>query len=171
MTVEPFERLARGQTPPPLHMAFRGALADGLRRIAEARQETPQALAAAIVARALQDGSAEEVLGDGRAEHLAGGQGRRPFEGAGTLTLQQCATLYLIGAHGGLRTWCGWSAAALARLMPDTVNEKNISDVVSALARRGLISRSPQLGRAPRRMRLTELGRAVWEELAGDFDG
>lgn len=171
MSIEPFENLPRAKAPPPLHMAFRGLLADGLRRIAQARQETPQALAAAIVARALQDGSAEETLGEDRAETLAGGHGRRPFDGVGALTLQQCAVLYLVGAHGGQRTWCGWSAAALARLMPGTVSETYVTTVVAALARKRLIERTPQLGRAPRRMRLTELGKAVWAELSGDFDG
>lgn len=159
----------RGETPPPLHMAFRGALADGLRRIAGARQETPQALAAAIVARALQDGSAEEALGAARSEQLCGGQGRRPIEGVGTLTMQQCAVLYLIGGHGGMTGWCGWSAAALARLMPGVIGEANVAYVVGALARKHLIVRRQSASGSPRMMKLTDLGRAVWRELSGDF--
>lgn len=169
MSTELFEALPRGQTPPPLHTAFRGALADGLRRIAAARQESPQALAIAIVARALQDGSAEEALGSDRAEQLCGGQGRRPFDGVGALTLQQCAVVYLIGCRGGMSGWCGWSAAALARMMPAAIGEANVAYVVSALHRKGLIDRAPHAGRAPRSMRLTGLGRAVWRELSGDF--
>lgn len=170
MSAAIFEPLPRGQTPPPLHMAFRGALADGLRRIAEARRETPQALAMAIVARALQDGTAEEAIAADRAEQLCGGHGRRPFGDAGDLTMQQCAVLYLIGGHGGMKGWCGWSAAALARIMPGVVSETNVSYVVAVLVRRGLIVRGPKVGSSPRPMRLTDLGRAVWCELSGDFD-
>lgn len=160
----------RRATPPPLHVAFRGEIADGLRRIAQGRQETPQALAAAIVAMALQDGYAENELGPDRAENLAGGHGRRPFAGVGSLTVQQCAVLYLIGGHGGMHNWCGWSANALARLMPDAVNEGSVYDILAALARKGLIVRRPQLGRSPRPMRLTDAGAAIWQELSGDYD-
>lgn len=162
--------LPRAKAPEPLHVAFRGMNADGLRRIAGARQESPQVLAAAIIARALQDGTAEEALGEARAEHLAGGQGRRPFGEAGDLTLKQCAVVYLVGRHGGAKSWCGWSATALSRLMPDIVDAGNVVDALAALVRRGLIERGPQHGRAPRPCRLTDLGLAIYIELAGEFD-
>lgn len=103
------------------------------------------------------------------AENLAGGHGRRPFEGVGSLTVQQCAVLYLIGGHGGMDNWCGWSAMALARLMPGAINEANVYEILAALARKRLIVRGPQLGRSPRPMRLTDEGAAVWHELSGDF--
>ncbi|MEO3386030.1 hypothetical protein [Mesorhizobium sp. CAU 1741] len=160
----------RQPAPKPLHVAFRGPTADALRRVADARQESPQALAAAIVERALRNGTAEEGLGEARAEQLAGGQGRRPFGEACDLTLKQCAVIYLVGSHGGAKGWCGWSAAALARLMPDTVDGGNVVDVLAALARRGLVERARQAGRAPRPCRLTELGFAVYAQLAGEFD-
>lgn len=159
--------VARGPAPEPLTVAFRGLAADGLRRIAAARHESPQVLAAAIVEQALRNGSAEEALGDARAETLTGGQGRRPFEGAGALTMRQCAVIYLIGNHGGVTGWCGWSASALAQLMPGG-SVQTVLDILPVLARRGLIERGPQVGRMPRPSRLTELGRAVHAELSGD---
>lgn len=162
--------LPRGQAAQPVHTAFTGSSADRLRRVAMVRGETPQALARAIVAQALKDGSAEEGLGEARAETLAGGQGRRLFGGVGPLTMQQCAVLYLIGNHGGARGWCGWSAAALARLMPDAINVQHVSGVIATLAQKGLIERAQRLGRSPRLMRLSELGHAVWDELSGGLD-
>lgn len=153
----------------PVHAVYRGATAEALHRVATARRETPQALATAIVERALRDGRAEEILGDARAELMVAGQGRRPVEGGETLTMQQCAVLYLIGRRGGMAGACGWSAAALARMMPEVIGEKNVSNVIAALQRKRLIVRPPQAGRAPRPMTLTDLGRAVWRELSGDF--
>lgn len=170
MTGSPFESIPP-ETVLPVHAVYRGATADALHRVAAGRRETPQALAVAIVERALRDGMAEEILGDDRAERMVAGYGRRPVADGQTLTMQQCAVLYLIGGHGGMTGWCGWSAAALARLMPDVINGDNVARVLTVLSQRGMIERAPLAAGMARPVRLTELGRAVWRELSGDFDG
>lgn len=151
----------------PVRLVFTGEDARNLRRVAHARRENVAVLARAIVAQALRDGSAEDMLGEARAEELAGGHGRRPVAGE-SLTKLQCAVLYLIGEHGGAKAWCGWSCPALARLMPEEISDKQIAGVVLTLERRRLLERAPQAGNAPRLMRLTDVGLAVYRELAGD---
>lgn len=173
---EAFERAILPAPPPldddgePVRLVFTGEDARALRRVAHARRENVAVLARAIVARALRDGSAEDMLGEERAEEIAGGHGRRPVAGE-SLTKLQCAVLYLIGEHGGATRWCGWSAAALARLMPGDVCGKQVAGVVLTLERRELLMRTAQLGNAPRLMRLTDIGLAVYRELAGMDDG
>lgn len=156
----------------PVRTVFTGAAADALRRIADARHESPDVLARAIVERALHDGAAEELLGADRAEDVASGHGRRPVAGQ-SLTRLQCAVLFLVGGHGGATGWCGWSAAALAGLMPAglEMTGKALTSILLALARHGLIERGPLVSGAPRHMRLTDLGRAVYAELSGDDHG
>lgn len=168
MSGSPFESFPPA-TVLPVHAVYRGATADALHRVAAGRRETPQAIAVAIVERALRDGRAEEILGDERAELMVAGHGRRPVAGGETLTMQQCAVLYLIGGHGGMTGWCGWSANALARLMPDVVSKDNVANVLLVLSRKGMVERAPLASGMARPVRLTELGRAVWRELSGGF--
>lgn len=156
----------------PVRAIHRGFAADALRRVAHGRGEDPAVLAIAIVERALRDGTAEELLGEDRAEDIASGFGKRPVAGI-SLTRLQCAVIYLVGGHGGMSGWCAWSGDALARLLPPQVEAsgKYVTQIISMLAARGLIERRPQVGNMPRHCRLTELGRAVYGELAGDADG
>lgn len=167
------ELLSRPQaeTVRPVHVGFTGAEAETLRAIAECRGETPQALAKAVLAAALRDGYAEQVLADARAEALAPGHGRRPVSDDATMTARQCAVLYLIGSHGGLNAWCAWSATALERLLAGDLGQGSARHIIDWLCRNQLVERGERVGNMPRLMRLTTRGAEIYAELAGDLDG
>lgn len=161
-------RPARVAMPHPLHIAFSGSVAERLRQFAEQRCESPHVLASALLAKLLESDMANDLLGDGRAEHEAPGQGRRPFGAAGSLTLRQCAVIHLIGHHADEDGWCRLSTVALSRLMPHE-GKNLVADILTAMERRGVLKRGRRVGRgSPTPWQLTDTGRIVFEVLAGE---
>lgn len=162
-------RVSPPRSVPPVYISLSGQLADEYRRIALARGEAPQVLAKAILMKALRDGYAEHALGEVRAEQIAEGHGRRPVGGFGTLTSKQCAVLYLIGSQGGREGWCMTSASLLAKRMPGIVTTMGVCRIIRWLAEREIIEFGSPPGEYPRLITLTALGRAMFDELAGDL--
>lgn len=153
------------RAPAPVHVAFTGDMAALLRAIAAQRGESPQVLARAML-RHLAETDFAAALPDDRAEAAAGGQGRRDF-GEATLTLNQCAVVFLVGELRGADGWCRHSEASLARRleMPATT----VGEGLAALRRHGVVLRgAPWKSGAPASWRLTLAGEAVFEELAGE---
>lgn len=160
---------ARRRASEELHIAFTGLVADGLRRHALSRGESPQVLAAALLARLLETDMAGDLI-EGRAEFEAGGQGRRPFGEAGQLTLRQCAVIHLVGIHAGLDGWCHLTMAALTGLLRHE-SKMLVPDVLHAMERRGIVMRGRRMGRGSATpWALSELGRAVFDVLAGEVE-
>lgn len=153
----------------PVYINLTGQLADEVRRVALARGEAPQVLAKAILSKALHDGYAEEALAEARSDTIAPGHGRRPVGNFGTMTSRQCAVLYLLGTHGGRDGWCIKSAKVLASMMPGIITENGVCQVTRWLAARDIVAIDSAPGEYPRLIRLTDLGRTLFDELAGDI--
>ncbi|RUU29744.1 hypothetical protein [Mesorhizobium sp. M6A.T.Ce.TU.016.01.1.1] len=161
-------RPPRRIVPAPVHVAFHGHLAEGLRQCALGRGESPQVLAAALLARLLETDMANDLIGDGRAEYEAGGQGRRPFGDAGQLTLRQCAVIHLIGTHASPDGWCRLSIASLTKLLPHE-GKHVVPQVLTALEHRGVLVRGRRYGTGtPTPWSLSEAGKIVFDILAGE---
>lgn len=154
-----------------LHVAISGGTAGALRDMAEDRDECPQVLAMALLKRVLDEGIADELMGEMRAEKAADGQGRRPFGQHGHLTLNQCGVVYQIGVHGGMRgsgPGCRLSETALAALID--ASRQTVCGVISSLVARGVIVSTRPSIREDRVRRLTAIGQAIFEVLAGEVD-
>ncbi|TPJ75814.1 hypothetical protein FJ422_30825 [Mesorhizobium sp. B2-6-3] len=171
------QKMAARQTRPvrpraseTLHVAFSGPVADGLRRQAVARGESPQVLAAALLAKLLETDMANDLIGEGRAEFEAVGQGRRPFGEAGYLTLRQCAVIHLVGMHADDDGWCRMSMYALTALLRHET-KMLVPNVLTAMEARGIMVRGRRIGRgAPTPWALTPVGKAIFEVLAGEAE-
>lgn len=152
-------------TPPPLHVALPGRLAEEVRRLAEMRGDMPQTFVAAAIQRLVNDEARlADVLGDAPAAQAAPGQGRRPLDSfpAG-LTQRQCGVVYVLGFHADEDGVFRKQLIKIGIIL-NGVEITSIGDVLAALSRKGLVDQVR--GREGKRhWQLTRSGRRVFKEL------
>lgn len=153
------------KSPPPLHVALPGRLAEEVRRLAERRGDMPQTLVAAAIQRLVEDEARlADVLGEEPAAQAAPGQGRRPLDSfpAG-LTQRQCGVVYVLGFHADEDGVFRKPLKAIGLIL-NGLEMPSVGNVLDALGGKGLISEVP--GReGKRQFQLTRSGQRVFKEL------
>ncbi|WP_406871605.1 hypothetical protein WHT83_14895 [Aminobacter sp. P9b] len=154
-------------TPPPLHVALPGALAEEVRQEAERRGDHPQVLVAALMRRLLDQERVDEVMGEAVAAREAPGQGRRPLDSYPQgLTQRQCGVIYVLGFHAdddGVFRKPIKVIGLVLRGDGSTVGD--IGVVLSALRIKNLTEQVPGRDGA-RHWRLTKAGQSVFDEIS-----
>lgn len=162
---------AKTMTPPPLHVALPGTLAEGVRRLAMRRGDHPQVLVAALMSKLVDDvARVDDLMGECVAAQEAPGQGRRVLDSFPQgLTQRQCGVIYVLGFHADEDGVFRKQLIKIGIIL-NGVEITSISDVLAALGRKGLVEQVR--GREGKRhWQLTKLGRFVFKELSSEDEG
>jgi hypothetical protein len=156
----------RALTPPPLHIALPGNLAEEVRELAEARGDHPQAMVAQLVRRVLDGDMAAGLLAPqvDAPEPEPVGQGRMAFQNVeGTLTELQCGVIYVLGFHADDDGVFRFQATKIGLILGKG-SQNHVASILSVLVERGLVEQVS--GRLKNRhWKLTWRGRSVFREL------
>lgn len=158
--------IRRSVTPPPLHVALPGNLAEEVRELAEARGDHPQAMVAQLVRRVLDGDLAAGLLAPqvNMQDLEPVGQGRATFEHvAGTLTELQCGVIYVLGFHADADGVFRYQATKIGLILGKG-SQNHVASILSVLVERGLVEQVS--GRLKNRhWKLTWRGQSVFREL------
>ncbi len=159
----------RPVTPPPLHVALPGKLAEQVRELAEARGDQATVFVVAAIARIVSDGLADAVFDGDSAAEIAPGQARQSFDAlpAG-LTMLQAGVVYVLGYHADADGICRLPAVHFAQLIGNG-SANYVAGLLHILAERD-VTRSVIERNGARHWTLTKLGQSIFRELAGDKD-
>ena len=166
--------LRREVTPPPLHVALPGRLAERVRELAEARGDQPSVFVAAAMARMVDDDLTEAVFDGDRAASAARdldvGHGRQRFEALpGGLTMLQAGVVYVLGFHADADGVCRLPRKAFADIVGHG-SQNHVASILPWLTGRDLALPVREKAGAVH-WKLTRRGAAVFRELAGDKGG
>ncbi|TIO62958.1 hypothetical protein [Mesorhizobium sp.] len=156
----------RAMTPPPLHVALPGNLAEEVRELAELRGDHPQAMVAQLVRRVLDGDMAAGLLApqvDAPAPEPVG-QGRMAFQNVpGTLTELQCGVIYVLGFHADDDGVFRFQATKISLILGKG-SQNHVAAILPVLVERGLVEQVN--GRLKNRhWKLTWRGQSVFREL------
>lgn len=159
----------RAMTPPPLHVALPGKLAARVRELAEARGDQPTVFVVAAMARIVGDGLTDAVFDGDSAAKIAPGQARQSFEGLPSgLTMLQAGVVYVLGFHADADGICRMPAVHFAKLIGHG-SDNHVAALLHILAEKR-IARAVVEKNGVRRWTLTQLGKSIFRELAGEKD-
>ncbi len=159
----------RPVTPPPLHVALPGKLAEQVRELAEARGDQASVFVVAAMARIVSDDLTAAVFDGDRAAQIAPGQARQSFEVLPSgLTLLQAGVVYVLGFHADADGICRLPAVHFAKLI-GRGSDKYVAAVLHVLAEKQ-VARAVTEKNGVRNWTLTELGKSIFRELSGDKD-
>lgn len=159
--------IRRPVTPPPLHVALPGALAERVRELAESRGDQPSVFVTAAMARIVEDDLADAVFDGERAADVAPGHGRQMFVSLpGGLTLLQAGVVYVVGFHADADGICRLAPVKFAMII-GRGSRNHVAAILPALAEKGLVEPVTEKG-GTRRWRLTWRGQLVFKEIAGE---
>lgn len=158
--------MRRTLTPPPLHIALPGNLAEAVRELAEARGDHPQAMVAQLVRRVLDGDMAAGLLApqeDAPAMEPVG-QGRMAFDNVdGTLTELQCGVIYVLGFHADDDGVFRYQTTKIGLILGKG-SQNHVASILPVLVERGLVEEVG--GRLKNRhWKLTWRGMSVFREL------
>lgn len=163
----------RTVTPPPLHVALPGALAEEVRDMAERRGDHAPAMVAALMRRLIDGEMIDSLLApqEDVPEPEPVGQGRMTFQNVrGTLTELQCGVIYVLGFHAEEDGVFRLPATKISLILGKS-SENHIASILPVLEERGLAEcvggRGGGVlgGPAVRHWKLTWRGQSVFRQL------
>lgn len=159
----------RPVTPPPLHVALPGKLAEQVRELAEARGDQPTVFVVAAMARIVSDGLADAVFDGDSAAKIAPGQARQTFDALPSgLTLLQAGVVYVLGFHADADGICRMPLTHFAKLIGHG-SDNHVAALLPVLAEKHVVRPLVEKN-GVRRWTLTRLGQSIFRELAGEKD-
>ncbi|MCV3209621.1 hypothetical protein OHD62_17405 [Mesorhizobium sp. YC-39] len=163
----------RTVTPPALHIALPGALAEEVRDLAERRGDHAPAMVAALMRRLIDGEMIDSLLAPlaDAPEPEPVGQGRMTFQNVpGTLTELQCGVIYVLGFHAEQDGVFRMPATKIGMILGKS-SEKHVATILPVLEARELVEcvggRKDVVlgGPTVRHWKLTWRGQSVFRQL------
>jgi hypothetical protein len=158
--------MRRAVTPPPLHVALPGNLAEAVRELAALRGDHAPAMVAQLMHRViygeLADGLLAPIADEPEPEPV--GQGRMAFQNVeGTLTELQCGVIYVLGFHADDDGVFRYQTTKIGLILGKG-SQNHVASILPVLVERGLVEEVG--GRVKNRhWKLTWRGKSVFREL------
>ena len=161
----------RTVTPPPLHVALPGNLAEAVRELAALRGDHAPAMVAQLMRRVIDGELAHGLLAP--AQHAPAsigngpepvGHGRMVFQNvAGTLTELQCGVIYVLGFHADDDGVFRYQTTKIGLILGKG-SQNHVASILPVLVERGLVE---EVGgrRKNRHWKLTWRGKSVFRDL------
>lgn len=156
----------RAVTPPPLHVALPGHLAEQVRDLAERRGDHAQAMVAQLMRRIVDGEMVDSLLAvvEDAPEPEPVGHGRMAFQNVkGTLTELQCGVIYVLGFHADGDGVFRYLSTKIGIILGKG-NENHVASILPVLVERGLVEEVSGRNRN-RHWKLTWRGKSVFREL------
>lgn len=164
-------------TPPALHVALPGALAEEVRDLAERRGDHAPAMVAQLMRRLIDEEMIDSLLAPqvDAPEPEPVGQGRMTFQNVcGTLTELQCGVIYVLGFHAEADGVFRLPAVKIGIILGKG-SETHVARILPVLEERGLVAcvggRGSIHGGLPvRHWKLTWRGQSVFRQLTEEAE-